>query len=71
MAWSTPTSRSTGYLVTSSTWNQDAVDNPIALRVGSIATTGQANGHFVVATSSTQLSTKKNAYVKVFCEVFS
>lgn len=31
MAWSTPTSRSTGDLITSAIWNQDVVANPIAL----------------------------------------
>jgi hypothetical protein len=31
MAWSTPTSRSTGDLITAAIWNQDVVNNPIAL----------------------------------------
>lgn len=31
MGWSTPTSRSTGDLITAAIWNQDVVDNPIAL----------------------------------------
>lgn len=69
MAWSTPTNRSTGYLVTSTTWNQDVVDNPIALRSGAVAMTSQANGRFVVATSTTQLGTSR-AFVKIFSEVF-
>lgn len=32
MAWVTPTTRATGYLVTAATWNQDAVDNPSFLK---------------------------------------
>jgi hypothetical protein len=31
MAWVTPTSRSTGDLITAAIWNQDVVNNPIAL----------------------------------------
>ena len=31
MAWVTPTSRSTGDLMTAAIWNQDVVNNPIAL----------------------------------------
>lgn len=31
MAWSTPITRSTGDLITAAIWNQDAVNNPIAL----------------------------------------
>ena len=31
MAWSTPTSRSTGDLITAAIWNQDVANNPIAL----------------------------------------
>ena len=31
MAWVTPTTRSTGDLITAAIWNQDVVNNPIAL----------------------------------------
>lgn len=31
MAWTTPTTRSTGDLITAAIWNQDVVNNPIAL----------------------------------------
>jgi hypothetical protein len=31
MAWTTPTTRSTGDLITAAIWNQDVVGNPIAL----------------------------------------
>lgn len=32
MAWVTPTTRATGYLVTAATWNQDVVNNPAYLK---------------------------------------
>lgn len=39
MAWSTPSTRAVGYLVTAATWNQDVVANPIYLKgqVGVVA----------------------------------
>ena len=37
MAWSAPSTRATGFLVTSTVWNQDCVSNPIALRAGESA----------------------------------
>ena len=70
MAWITPTTRSTGTLITASIWNQDAVDNPIALRTGALEIAGQLNGRFVVASSSTQLSVAKQSYVMVFTQAF-
>ena len=70
MAWVTPSNKSTGTVVAAADWNQDVVANPIALRLGGIAMTAQVNGRFVVASSSTQLSVAKNAYVKLFTEVF-
>lgn len=70
MAWVGPATRTTGTLITAAIWNQDIVDNSIALRAGAIATTNQANGHFIIATSATQLAAKKNSYVRVFQEVF-
>lgn len=56
MAWSTPTSRSSGYKVTAAVWNQDVVDNPIALRGGAIAITSQGANELIFASSSSQLS---------------
>ena len=70
MAWVAPSSRSTGTVITAAIWNQDVVDNPIALRAGGIAITSQGNGRFVVASSSTQLASDKQVYVKIFTEVF-
>lgn len=56
MAWSTPTTRSDGYVVPASTWNQDVVDNPIALRAGSLAITSQAANTLIYGSSTTQLA---------------
>lgn len=56
MAWSTPSSRSAGTLITAAIWNQDVVDNPVALRTGGIAISSQAANDFVHASSSTQLA---------------
>ena len=57
MAWSTPTSRAAGYTVTHTVWNQDVVENPIALRAGAIAISGQAAEALIKASSASQLST--------------
>jgi len=43
MAWTTPTSRSTGTLITASIWNTDLVDNLILLKT-SIADDGRVSG---------------------------
>jgi len=56
MAWSTPSNRSTGDLITASIWNQDAVSNPVALRAGAVAIASQATADFIYASSSTQLA---------------
>ena len=63
--------RSTGELVTAAIWNADLKDNLNNLYAGTLAMTGQANGHFVMASTATQLVVKKNSKVKVFTEVFS
>lgn len=68
MAYVAPSTRTTGTLITAAIWNQDVVDNPIALRAGAIAITTQANGRIVVASSATQLSVNKNAFMKNFNE---
>jgi hypothetical protein len=56
MAWSTPTTRSAGYVVPNTEWNQNTVDNPIALRAGGIAIASQAANDIPYASSSTQLT---------------
>ena len=56
MSWSTPSSLSTGTLVTAATWNQDVKDNAIALRAGSLAVTSQAIGDILYASSTTQFA---------------
>ena len=37
MSWTTPTTRTTGELITASIWNTDLVDDLIALQQGAIA----------------------------------
>ena len=56
MAWSTPTSRSAGYTVPHTEWNQNTVDNPIAVRTGAIALTSQATGSIPHASSASQFA---------------
>ena len=55
MAWSTPAPRLTNDLIAAGEWNQNTVNNAIALRGGEIALTSQAVGDLVIATSATQL----------------
>jgi len=55
MAYVTPTARAAGYVVPETTWNQDVVDNVIALRGGAVAQPSQTAGDVVIAASSTQL----------------
>lgn len=62
--------RTTGELITAAIWNADLKDNLNTLRTGGLALTAQANGRFLIASSSSQLSVAKNAFVKVFNEVF-
>lgn len=54
MAWTNPTTQSTGTLITATIWNTDIVDNLTALRSGSVALTSQATGDVIYASSSTQ-----------------
>lgn len=56
MAWSNPSSRTTGYLVPASVWNSDCVDNPIALYGGALSITSQAANDFLYASSATQMA---------------
>ena len=60
--------RSTGELITAAIWNADLKDNINNLYAGTLAISAQANGRFVVASSATQLSVNKNAFVKNFTE---
>lgn len=55
MAYVTPTSKTTGDLIAATDWNQNTVDNPIAIRTGGIAIASQAAGDIITASSSTQL----------------
>lgn len=70
MAWSSPSTRSAGDLITAIIWNQDVVNNPIAIYGGAIGITSQANGRMIVASSATQLTTTRS-FPKVFMEEFS
>lgn len=56
MAYVAPTTRSDGYVVDASQWNQDVVNNVIALRDGGTAIASQAAGDVITASSSSQLS---------------
>lgn len=71
MAWVTPSTRTTGTLITAAIWNQDAVENEIALRTGAVALTSQAQGNFIVAESGTQLTAQRDEQVKFFVESFT
>jgi hypothetical protein len=71
MAWVTPTTRTTGALITAAIWNQDVVENVIALRLGALALTGQVQGSLVVADSPTQLTTQRDEQFKFFMESFT
>ena len=71
MAWVTPTTRATGTFITAAIYNQDAVDNPIAVRTGALALTNQVAGNFILATSPTQLTSERDEQVLLFLETFS
>ena len=55
MAYSAPSTISTGDLITAAKWNADVVANPIAIYAGGLSVTSQATGDVIVASSSTQL----------------
>ena len=55
MAYSVPSSRSTGDLCTAAIWNQDVVANPIAIYAGAMSVSSQAVGDILYASSTTQL----------------
>lgn len=56
MAYVTPTSKTTGDLIAATDWNQNTVDNSIALRTGAIAIASQAANDLISASSATQLA---------------
>jgi hypothetical protein len=55
MPYSTPALKQTNDLIAAGEWNQNTVNNAIALRGGEIALASQAIGDLVIATSTTQL----------------
>lgn len=71
MAYVAPSTRSAGALITAAIWNSDVVANPIALYAGAMGITTQAAGRFIVASTATQLSVNKNAFVKNFMEAMT
>jgi len=56
MAYSAPSTVSTGDLCTASIWNADVVANAIALHAGAMAVTSQAVGDLLYASSTTQFA---------------
>lgn len=56
MAWTAPTVRTTGELITASLWNADIVANLIELRAGGLALSSQAAGDIPYASSASQLT---------------
>lgn len=56
MAWTAPTTRATGFLVTAAIYNADIINNLIELRGGGLAISGQAANYVPVASSATQLA---------------
>ena len=56
MAYSAPSTVSTGDLCSASTWNQDVVANPIAIYAGAMSVTSQAVGDILYASSTTQFA---------------
>ena len=71
MAYIAPSTRSAGSLITAAVWNQDVVANPAAIYAGAMAVPTQANGRFLVASSASQLSANRNAFVKNFMEAMT
>jgi hypothetical protein len=56
MAYVAPTTRADGYVVDATEWDQNVVDNVIALRSGALSVASQATGDVMAASSSTQLA---------------
>lgn len=70
MAYVGPSTRSTGTLITAAIWNQDVVNNPIALYGGAMSLTSQTAEDFICATSSTQLKRVDHANVMLQVRLF-
>ena len=56
MAYSAPSTISTGDLITAAKWNADVVANPIAIYAGGLSVTSQAIGDILYASSTTQFA---------------
>ena len=56
MAYSAPSTRSTGELCTAAIWNADVVANEIAIYAGALSVTSQAVGDILYASSTTQFA---------------
>jgi hypothetical protein len=56
MAYSAPSTRSTGELCTAAIWNADVVANEIAIYAGALSVTSQAIGDILYASSTTQFA---------------
>lgn len=56
MAWVTPSTRTTGTLITAAIWNADVRANPIALYGGAMSVSSQAQYDLLQASSATQLA---------------
>lgn len=55
MAWVTPSTKTTGQLITAAIYNADVVANPIAIYAGAMSLASQAIGDLPYAISTTQL----------------
>ena len=55
MAYSAPSTITTGTLITAAKWNADVVANPIAIYAGAMSVSSQAVGDILYASSTTQL----------------
>ena len=62
MAYSAPSTRTTGTLITAAIWNV-GVGNEIAINAGAVAIASQATGDVIVASSATQLGRTPNISV--------
>jgi len=71
MAWVNPSTRATSDFITAAIWNQDAVDNAIALHTGAAALTNQQEGNFLLASSATQLTARRDELVFRFMEIYA
>ena len=60
MAYIAPSTRSAGALITAAIWNQDVVNNPIALYAGAMSIASQGANDVIYASSGTQLARSAN-----------